>query len=140
MNTNPDIGDVLLKAASLVEQGWCQNTPFTAKGGESVYIADDYSNVDKVCLTGAIEVARYQLGHPGPSSASLYEDKPLEVDNHSPYLVVDSYLREAGLMGHSSGPIDWNDEYERKQEEVADALRGAADYYVKNIKPIKGWL
>lgn len=111
MNTDHDWRDVLLKAASIVEEEgrWTQKTEFrSARNGQPMH---DWGTIMRradevrVCALGAIGLADRLLG--GPSRA------------------VEAVRRMEDHLGVH--PVVWNDWRDRTADEVADALRTAAE-------------
>ena len=107
--TTTDLGhdwkDVLLKASSIVEEGWCQGANHKQENG----LAADWLEADQSCAGGAISRA---LNH-------LSENPKADMDVWNAALI--------GLEKHLGRPIvPWNDDQGRTAEEVADAMRQAA--------------
>ena len=112
MKTEHDWRDVLLKAASIVEQGWCQGALHLNKEGDVIYNREE---ADRSCATGAIARASDQLsGEREPVAASV-----------AAYDLGEDARR--GLRKHLgiSIPI-WNDHWDRTADEVAESMRQAA--------------
>ena len=114
MKTEPDWRDVLLKAASIVEAGWCQGTMHCDEEGAPTYSSRE---PDQSCATGAMERA-FDL---------LRADRYLD----------DSVFAAAGSgLGEHLDPkmegkpwlsiAKWNDHPDRTALEVAEAMRQAA--------------
>lgn len=129
-----DYRDVLLKAASLVEEGWCQGNWYYLDNaylceyeecGSSHLVNDpmpeevaEGRRPEKVCLEGAIRLAAYDLTD-DPESLQF---------GASTQLVTDSDQKIAHLLGAPVEEIwEWNDADGRTADEVATALRKAAD-------------
>lgn len=99
-----DERDVLLKAASIVEEGWCQH--FYWKGADIVN-----SNVH--CAVGALGAASVQLG------LTTLDD---------PWTGEAMFRAENALANHiGSSVVYWNDSPGRTADEVAEAMRKAAN-------------
>ena len=107
-----DERDILLKAASIVEEGWCQGAyhrradgtweGMNLQGQETVTLRPAAVTS---CARGAILRARHELGLPRPPYGQSAAD----------------------LLKGSVGPIiDWNDAPGRTADEVAEAMRTAA--------------
>jgi hypothetical protein len=97
-----DERDVLLKAASIVEEGWCQGTGH-------IYYSD--LRVKASCAYGAIYRAVDAIIHGAEERARLA--------NAASHRLRDAIGRE--------GIFDWNDAPGRTKEEVATAMREAAN-------------
>ena len=106
-----DWRDVLLKAASIVEEGWCQG--FLVKGPRQ-----GWRESQQHCATGAINRASYDLLGEG----FAWEDKK------SPMRALADSLgeeeKEEGMTWLSVA--QWNDKPGRTAAEVAAAMRQAA--------------
>ncbi len=103
--TQHDATDVLLKAASIVEEGWCQYVFHTNGDGQWATTRDKAS---KSCAAGALSRAASELD-------------ANERDSQHAYMA---------LAMHVGGMVtDWNDKDGRTAEEVAEAMRNAADRY-----------
>lgn len=104
-----DWRDVLIKAASLVEQGWCQGHLYLNDDGEPFSFGLDFERrPDKVCLEGALRVAALDL-----------------TGNLGGMLSMRAHQKMADLVYEF--PYEWNDAEGRTADEVADALRRAAE-------------
>ena len=108
MKTEHDWRDVLLKAASIVEEGWCQGVLHLDKEGVCIYNREDAA---QSCATGAIARASDQLsGEPSLSAA---------------YDLGSAAGR--GLREYLSSSIpNWNDRWDQTADKVAEAMRQAA--------------
>ncbi len=105
MNTGHDWRDLLLKAASIVEEGWCQGSFHTNKNGAECYS----SEAVRSCATGAISRANEHLMVPGPTT------------HHTD--------ARAHLVKHLRGSIVlWNDSPDRTANEVAETMREVATW------------
>ena len=112
MKTEHDWRDVLLKAASIVEEGWCQEAMHRNEAGLECY----RDNAVQSCATGALHRAFNQLsGH-------------LTVaDGYDALYKLQEYLRSSPGMGGEWITIAlWNDHPDRTATEVAKAMRQAA--------------
>ena len=108
MKTEPDWRDVLLKAASIVEEGWCQGSLYQRKDGTST---GDREEAVQLCAIGAISAAWWRLS--GADSAQ-----------HDASVISAAQM---GLYEHLGHPIaKWNDHPDRTALEVAEAMRQAA--------------
>lgn len=113
-----DERDLLLKAASIVEEGWTQGAMFRDKSdntlSEHLTLSGEtetiWSHVATVCASGAIAKAVHQLGVPGHIRINAI--------NLLSFYISDAY-------GMSIIPW-WNDDINRTKEEVAEAMRLAA--------------
>lgn len=103
-----DERDVLLKAASIVEQGWCQG---------SFYNVDELTGAESVCALGAIMQAHRLLGVPEP---------PGHPDGWAAGLLLRQTLNHRPSREGLSVVPDWNDAPGRTASEVAEAMRTAA--------------
>ena len=102
--TGYDWRDVLLKAASIVEEGWCQGVMYRRKDGTST---GSREMADQSCASGAISRAFFNISE----STDL----------------VTLGAAQDGLEYHLSGSIEkWNDASGRTATEVAEAMRQAA--------------
>lgn len=120
-----DERDILLKAASLVEQGWCQNVAWKYEEGflprvhriGGIFSSREWQEarerITHVCAVGAIRVARADLTGEIPHS------------NLPTALELAAQKRLTRVI--SSSVIGWNDTPGRTQEQVAEALRKAAE-------------
>ena len=104
--TTHDYRDVLLKAASIVEEGWCQGDYTNLRPG---YLSnDEWNQATERCALGAIYTAQWQLV--GQAITHEFDVACIEA--------VESVVGE---------PVDeWNDAPGRTVDEVAAALRQAA--------------
>ena len=103
MPVDPDVRAVLLRAADLVERGWCQGgTGAETKHGDETEATSE--NAVSFCALAAIENAAFAVGN-----VCL----PREVEN-------------ALIQVTGPGVIHWNDAPGRTQAEVVSALRRAA--------------
>lgn len=109
MRSTFDERDVLLKAASRVEQGWCQGHAFrdAVTGVEQWW--GEVTESSLVCFSGVVSLAEDELG----------------VYNHGQiHARVWSRMRSAIGGAH---PLGWNDAPGRTAAEVAEAMRRAAE-------------
>ena len=97
MKTEPDWRDVLLKAASIVEEGWCQEVFHRNENGDDCYP----SGAVESCAEGAISRAGSYIGS------------------------VNALMGLRRYLGKRSIG-DWNDHPDRTAAEVAEAMRQAA--------------
>lgn len=108
---------VLRRAAELVEQGHCKHA--LAVSSQTVFSARCSPLSDKAvawCVSGAEQRARYEVtGAPG-SREGFMEERLRE-----------SLNRVLGFPANSAFVIEWNNAPERTADEVAAALRAAAD-------------
>ena len=59
MSTTTDDATILVRAAEIVEKGWCQGA--TARDAKGVSVATDDPRATRWCLIGAIAKAEYEL-------------------------------------------------------------------------------
>lgn len=102
--------EVLLKAAELVERGWCQGHGATDKSGNTV----DRDADDAACFCALGAISRATQGTKQSVRNDLFWDARARLGD-----VVD----QAGFMGVAP----WNDAPGRTQAEVVQALRQAAE-------------
>lgn len=104
---------VLRRAAEIVEQGWCQHEYAFMNGAPlqvSAMEIERFLIADAVCLEGAFIRARYEITGERTMSAEL------------------GGLSLATVLGLAGGvAYRWNDAPGRTADEVAAALRAAAD-------------
>lgn len=98
---------ILLKAASIVEQGWCQGVNHRNREGISCCREEAIES----CAEGAIVRAFHHLSED-------HSDADLTVLTSVP-LVLGKYLGKASIPA-------WNDHPGRTADEVAEAMRQAA--------------
>ena len=110
--TEHDWRDVLLRAASIVEDGWCQGAFHTYR---------DTGEIVQSCAAGAISRAACYAGVNGMP----YPDMPLE---HSARIELAQHLRSKSVsFATIATTIEaWNDHPDRTVVEVAEAMRQAA--------------
>ena len=99
--------DVLLRAASIVEEGWCQGTFHLNKDGVDCF----RPSATRSCAAGAISRAAAASGVGMPYSAS-----PVEI----------AALRELTRFLDGPSIAAWNDHPVRTAVEVAETMRQAA--------------
>ena len=104
MKTEHDWQKVLLKAASIVEEGWCQG----------IMRISVFGAPDKYCASKAIRVA-----------AIRNEDKDIYSGTDA-HRKLQRYLRSSPGMGERITIALWNDHPDRTATEVAEAMRQAA--------------
>lgn len=108
-----DYRDVLLKAATIVEERWCQNTLVSEDG--------------RVCAAGAIATAAEELtGDPVLVPLDLFAPGwRLYLDTRHQ---LGKYLGTPNVEDPATedGIVRWNDAPGRTSDEVAEALRKAA--------------
>lgn len=101
-----DERDVLLKAASIVEEGWCQGKLHTYQGGEVLVVTAS-------CAIGAIDRATTSLVNHGQRD-----------------LMAITMMTFGRYIDAQYGDVlikDWNDAPGRTAHEVASAMREAAN-------------
>ena len=103
-----DYRDVLRKAASYVEQGWCQNS-FTDRVGNDYESLTEFEGSTRWCLLGAIKQSAYDMYGPNEKAET------------------EASLAEMQVRKTIAVPQVWNDSRGRTADEVAEALRQAAD-------------
>ena len=111
MSLEYDWQNVLIEAASIVEEGWCQGAMHRNEAGLECY----RDNAVQSCATGALYRAFNQLsGHLTVADGydALYE--------------LQEYLRSSLGMGEWVTIALWNDHPDRTATEVAKAMRQAA--------------
>ena len=107
MKTEHDWRDVLLKAASIVEEGWCQGHLHRNKDGDVTYSGEQAA---RSCAAGAIARASDQLSGDLGTLSNLGSTARRGL------------RKQLGLI---SIPV-WNDHPDRTADEVAEAMRVAA--------------
>ena len=117
--------EVFLRAAELVRNGWCQGHEALDEDGYSVPTFD--SSPVKFCLTGAIQRASGEIIY----GAMPGEDEQWNNRCFAPYIRhVEKILHARGVRmdDQFQGGITsfWNDQKERKREEVVALLDDAA--------------
>ena len=119
-----DMVDILLKSASLLEEGWCQGHLFGDTNGNAMYIYfslfcnANFEDVVARCAIGAIHQATEQL----IPFTDVPEQHPRRYRNK---LVTDLETHLRLLMNRHS-LASWNDDPKRTKEEVIDLFRKAA--------------
>ena len=118
-----DTNKVLLRAAELVEQGWCQHVGAQRAGHSVPWNAAD---VDQVCLTTAVARAVGEITGE-PIGESVNEAGLVAFVQH-PLLVASAERLYACYPEWTDGmaPIRWNNTPGRTADEVAALLRRAA--------------
>ena len=113
MKTEPDWRDVLLKAASIVEEGWCQRVSVEASGV--------VGQPHKRCASEAIRVAGNLLANDS-TVTNTWEDPGT--------YVAERAVRElrVHLRGEheTSSVVAWNDSDGRTADQVAKTMRQTA--------------
>lgn len=117
---------ILLRAAKLVDRGWCQNAPALNAAGESVNPL--YVGARAWCLTGAVERAYVEHHHePLLTESSVRTPERFrrgdDVLARIGPLVAPVFLRR-GLP--TSAAVEWNNDPDRTAPEVAALLREMA--------------
>ena len=109
MGSGQDWQGVLLTAASLVEEGWCQGAFHRFRDGDVV----------QSCAGGAISRAACAAWVPG---FTTYSGRPVE---HCARISLAQHLRSKSVSFVSIEA--WNDHPDRTAAEVAEAMRQAAE-------------
>ncbi len=102
-----DWRDVLMKAASIVEEGWCQGELHIRNGHPC-----GSGQADRSCATGAITRAVNQM---------MKVSDAVALCRSARYALMNHLGRRKG-----SSIVMWNDHPDRTAIEVADAMREAA--------------
>ena len=114
MTTEHDWQKVLLKAASIVEEGWCQGTMHCNEEGAPTYSRE---TPDRSCATGAVERAFDLLRVGRYLDDSVFAAAGSALGEHlDPKMEWTPWLSIA----------NWNDHPDRTATEVAEAMRQAA--------------
>lgn len=103
-----DDRDVLLKASEIVMEGWCRGTLHSLPEIRLQAKADCLDGSHGHCVLGAIAAARFALGLP-----------------HQSYSLDTAARRVESAIGAEA--MAWNDHKASSAEEVAEALRRAAE-------------
>ena len=104
MKTEHDWRDVLLKAASIVEQGWCQGALYRTNGVHNTLVVQE--DAEQSCAVGAISRALFHLN-----------------GDHELLIATHRNLQKHLLFSEIA---TWNDSPGRTAAEVAEAMRQAA--------------
>ena len=114
MSLDHDWQNVLLKAASIVEQGWCQGTMHCNEEGAPTYSRE---TIDRSCATGAMERAFDLLRSDRYLDDSVFAFAGSALGEH-----LDPKMEGAPWLSIAK----WNDHPDRTDLEVAEAMRQAA--------------
>ena len=112
MNTttkDPTWQDILMKAASIVEEGWCQGAMHRNWDGEECY----RSGAIESCAEGAIQRASDELSDGAGAAYDLASAADRGLRKHLGKRLVPTIA-------------NWNDQHGRTADEVAEAMRQAA--------------
>ena len=110
---------VLMRAAELVDQGWCQDVAARCAG---LPVRWNTPEVDQVCLSTALGRAVHDVTGEWPETTveGFAWGGPLEATARAMVRVCPEW-RDGGA------PIRWNNAHGRTAEEVAGLLRRAAE-------------
>ena len=115
---------ILLLAARMVKRGWLQFDAAKTADGRSVPSKYHRANYDipvvAVCFTEAVFRAAYQI------TGEVYSDALSAYDEYPVIRAVCDALLAVKPDLHDVGPINWNNDPERTQEDVVALLRAAA--------------
>lgn len=113
--TSPTSKEVLLRAAEIIEQGWCRGSYATTESGEKVSVRN--KDATSWCAIGALYKAESELGWDVMMPGRKYGDRAC-------HRLSDHLFGN----GHIEWMIsEWNDNPTRTAAEVADAMRKAAE-------------
>lgn len=107
-----DHRDILLKSASLIEEGWCRNALFKGEGGKKIFgwpWAEE-EKIEERCIVGALSEATWILQGKNPHQSREWHN------------AMEALREEVGHL------VNWNNHEAKNAQEIADITRKVATY------------